>query len=74
MSHDLVTVGEAMLRLWVPAGERLEELHEIGDLDAVDLAGGFLDNPPAGGSVPLPEPGTALSMLLAGALGLIRRR
>ena len=24
MSHDLVTVGEAMLRLWVPAGERLE--------------------------------------------------
>ncbi len=25
MSHDLVTVGEAMLRLWVPAGERLED-------------------------------------------------
>jgi len=25
MSHDLVTVGEAMLRLWVPPGERLED-------------------------------------------------
>ena len=25
MSHDLVTVGEAMLRLWGPAGERLED-------------------------------------------------
>ncbi len=25
MNHDLVTVGEAMLRLWVPAGERLED-------------------------------------------------
>jgi len=24
MSHDIVTVGEAMLRLWVPAGRRLE--------------------------------------------------
>lgn len=24
MSHDIVTVGEAMLRLWVPTGERLE--------------------------------------------------
>ena len=24
MSHDIVGVGEAMLRLWVPAGERLE--------------------------------------------------
>ena len=24
MSYDIVTVGEAMLRLWVPAGERLE--------------------------------------------------
>lgn len=25
MSHDLVTLGEAMLRLWVPPGERLED-------------------------------------------------
>ncbi|MFQ5517862.1 MAG: sugar kinase [Acidimicrobiia bacterium] len=25
MSHDLYTFGEAMLRLWVPAGERLED-------------------------------------------------
>lgn len=25
MSHDIVTVGEAMLRIWVPAGERLED-------------------------------------------------
>ncbi len=25
MSHDIVTVGEAMLRLWVPTGERLED-------------------------------------------------
>lgn len=25
MTHDLVTLGEAMLRLWVPAGERLED-------------------------------------------------
>jgi 2-dehydro-3-deoxygluconokinase len=24
VSHDIVTIGEAMLRLWVPAGERLE--------------------------------------------------
>jgi 2-dehydro-3-deoxygluconokinase len=24
MSHDIVTIGEAMLRIWVPAGERLE--------------------------------------------------
>ncbi len=24
MNHDIVTVGEAMLRLWVPTGERLE--------------------------------------------------
>ncbi len=25
MSYDLVTLGEAMLRLWVPAGQRLED-------------------------------------------------
>jgi 2-dehydro-3-deoxygluconokinase len=25
MSHDIVTLGEAMLRMWVPAGERLED-------------------------------------------------
>ncbi|GMQ85644.1 MAG: bifunctional 2-dehydro-3-deoxygluconokinase/2-dehydro-3-deoxygalactonokinase [Acidimicrobiia bacterium] len=25
MTYDLVTLGEAMLRLWVPAGERLED-------------------------------------------------
>ena len=25
MKHDIVTVGEAMLRIWVPAGERLED-------------------------------------------------
>lgn len=25
MSYDIVTIGEAMLRLWVPAGERLED-------------------------------------------------
>lgn len=25
MSHDIVAVGEAMLRLWVPTGERLED-------------------------------------------------
>ncbi len=25
MSHDIVGVGEAMLRIWVPAGERLED-------------------------------------------------
>ena len=24
MNHDIVTIGEAMLRLWVPTGERLE--------------------------------------------------
>jgi len=29
MSYDLVTVGEAMLRLWVPAGERLEDAHSF---------------------------------------------
>jgi 2-dehydro-3-deoxygluconokinase len=30
MTHDLVTIGEAMLRLSVPAGRRLEATHEMG--------------------------------------------
>jgi 2-dehydro-3-deoxygluconokinase len=29
MTHDLVTIGEAMLRLSVPAGRRLEAAHEL---------------------------------------------
>lgn len=35
MTHDIVTIGEAMLRLWVPAGRRLEDAPSF----AVSVAG-----------------------------------